>query len=689
MSIFGENSLRNRGGAQSSAKGQEAEGDASATQDASSLDTRSALPLFGDCEAHLQYSTAYKEKLQAKARSTRKDWIITGILTVLSAFTRLYRIGFSKYVVWDEAHFGKFGGYYIKHTFYHDVHPPLAKMLVALSEFLVGFDGEFTFESASEYPENVNYVFMRIFNAAFGIALVPFAYHTMRHLGCSRVTAAVAALFVCFDNAICTISRFILLDAMLLCFTAATGMCLAALHKHRNEPFSREWWKWLALCGVSIGLVVSSKWVGFLAMSMVGLYTLHDLYAKLGDRKVSSSVYLKHWVSRAVLLIAVPLAIYMLCFKIHFALLYKSGSGDSQMSSAFQARLEGSGLGDQPLDVAYGSVVTIRSAKSGVGLLHSHPHAYPEGSKQQQVTGYGHKDGNNDWVVHRAHSEGAGNYLAGPVELVKDGDIVRLVHQTTGCNLHSHNVKAPLTATSLEVSGYGNYTMYPDPNDHWKTELVSNNAKANPGAHLRAITTTFRLRHVSTGCYLRASGMHLPDWAWKQSEVVCDRGDPSKDVGTLWNIEGHVNGRLPKAKPSDFETGFLSDFWRLNVAMGVTNNALVPDPDKIDMLASAPTDWPLNRLGLRMCGWGDENVKYFLIGNPVTWWGSTLVAALFPLQALYYVIRSRRKLHDFDSQHSRDYYYYGGTILWLGWALHYLPFFLMGRVTYLHHYFPA
>lgn len=36
------------------------------------------------------------------------------IYTLLSCWTRFYQIGKSPHVIWDEAHFGKFGSYYLK-----------------------------------------------------------------------------------------------------------------------------------------------------------------------------------------------------------------------------------------------------------------------------------------------------------------------------------------------------------------------------------------------------------------------------------------------------------------------------------------------------------------------------------------------------------------------------------------------
>lgn len=47
--------------------------------------------------------------------------------------------------------------------------------------------------------------------------------------------------------------------------------------------------------------------------------------------------------------------------------------------------------------------------------------------------------------------------------------------------------------------------------------------------------------------------------------------------------------------------------------MMTSNNALIPDPDKDDIIASKPSDWPFLHLGMRMNGWHDSSIKYYLV----------------------------------------------------------------------------
>ena len=100
------------------------------------------------------------------------------------------------------------------------------------------------------------------------------------------------------------------------------------------------------------------------------------------------------------------------------------------MSSLFQAGLKGNELSRSPLNVAYGSIVTIKSRSHGGGLLHSHVQAYPGGSKQQQVTTYHHKDLNNDWFLVRA-GDNKNVKDSEEIDYIKDGDMVKLRHKTT------------------------------------------------------------------------------------------------------------------------------------------------------------------------------------------------------------------------------------------------------------------
>ncbi|KAL5611948.1 hypothetical protein BROUX41_000485 [Berkeleyomyces rouxiae] len=615
------------------------------------------------------------------------EWIWGPIvLFALACFTRLYKIGLSNIVTWDEAHFGKFGSYYIKNEYYFDVHPPLGKMLVGLSGVLAGYNGTFEFKSGEKYPDEVNYTFMRAFNAAFGIVCVPMAYWTARELHFKRPTVWLISLMVLCENSYTTISRFILLDSMLLCGTVSTVLCWAKFHNQRHRSFEPEWFLWLLLTGVSIGCVCSVKLVGLFVTSMVGLYTAEDLWNKFGNRKMPVHVLGAHLSARIIGLIIVPFLIYLLSFALHFAILSNSGPGDAQMSSLFQANLKGTSVGKgSPLELAYGSRVTIKNMGYGGGLLHSHVQTYPEGSKQQQVTCYHHKDTNNDWFIYPNRGDADYNETEEP-RFIADKSVIRLIHAQTGRNLHSHDISAPITKADKEVSSYGNITVG-DAKDHWQVEVVSDVASRDR-SRVRTLTTAFRLKHPVMGCYLRAGTVNLPQWGFKQIEVTCTKSNNPKDTYTHWNVEAHTNEKLPPSDPAVYTSPFFHDFIHLNVAMMTSNNALVPDPDKQDDLASQWWQWPFLHVGLRMCSWDNKTVKYFLLGNPFVYWGSTASLSVVGLIVAWYLIRWQRGYKEL-AQQDIDQIHYSGIYPIIGWVLHYLPFVVMARVTYVHHYYPA
>ena len=294
-----------------------------------------------DADNFLKDDAELYDKVKNESAVSHLDTIVMPIIfTVLGMFTRMYKIGRNNHVVWDEAHFGKFGSYYLRHEFYHDVHPPLGKMLVGLSGYLAGYNGSWDFPSGEVYPDYIDYVKMRLFQAMFSSLCVPLAYFTGRAIGFSRLSVWLFTILVIFENSYATLGKFILLDSMLLFFTVSSYFCLAKFHTMRKSPFSARWWLWLCLTGLNLGCAISVKMVGLFIISVVGIYTISELWNLLSDRSVSWKVYVNHWLARIFGLIIIPVCVFLLCFKIHFDLLSNSGPGDSTMPSLFQASLE-------------------------------------------------------------------------------------------------------------------------------------------------------------------------------------------------------------------------------------------------------------------------------------------------------------------------------------------------------------
>ncbi|SCU97402.1 LANO_0E15940g1_1 [Lachancea nothofagi CBS 11611] len=655
----------------------------------------------GDASEHLQDDL--NKKLSANSSSRTSYGAVTKymgivIITVISFYVRFSKIDANNAVVWDEAHFGKFGSYYIKHEFYHDVHPPLGKMLIALSEYLAGFDGNFEFDSGNPYPENVNFKFMRQFSATFGALCAPLMVSTAQNVGLSYSCSMLLGLMVALELSYIALSKFILLDSILLFFTATTFLCITEIYKLRKQQFTRKWSLWMLLLGLSIGSVCSVKWVGLFITVVAGIYTVVDLFAAYHDKSLSRIQYYKHWLVRVINLIIIPFMIYLFCFKIHFAILHKSGTGDASTNTLFQVNLDGNKIEVGPRDISYGSEVTIRSHGLSPNLLHSHVQLYPFGSGQHQVTGYGHSDDNNNWIINFSRESGMeiDEYGLSNGKSLKLGDNaeIRLVHKSTKANLHSHEIPAHVSKNFYEVSGYGDGEVGDDKDD-WVVEIVqqldslnSSFPKEDPKL-LHPISTSFRLRHKHLGCYLATTGLAYPAWGFKQAEIVCKNSWTSRDKSTWWNIEDHWNANLEKSEgyiPP--KSRFWADFILINFAMASSNNALVPDEDKYDSLATKAWEWPTLHTGLRMCGWSKDAVKYYLLGSPFQTWFSSFSLVLFTFYLLRLAFKWQRQSIHLTTSDLCDLGLQG-ILPFLAWLLHYLPFVFMGRVTYVHHYAPA
>lgn len=130
---------------------------------------------------------------------------------------------------------------------------------------------------------------------------------------------------------------------------------------------------------------------------------------------------------------------------------------------------------------------------------------------------------------------------------------------------------------------------------------------------------------------------------------------------------------VPPGSAKLYKSPFWRDFVHLNVAMWTSNNALVPDPDKEDILASKPMDWPFLHLGLRMCGWGDAQIKFYLLGTPVIWWFSSISLLLSLLLGAWYILRMQRNYKDWKVGEWENWLHVG-KIAFAGWGFHYREF---------------
>ncbi|KAI9018623.1 putative PMT4-dolichyl-phosphate-mannose--protein O-mannosyltransferase [Phycomyces nitens] len=630
--------------------------------------------------------TDESKKGNVASLSSSKYSHLLGLCTVTIAgfFTTFYKIWYPAEVVFDEVHFGKFAGYYLRRTYFFDVHPPLAKMMLAAVGYMVGYDGHFEFDNIGDsYIENnVPYIALRALPASLNVFCIALMYSIMKESGYSVCTCVLTASLYLLDNAIVGQHRLIMLDSMLIFFMLATIYSYIRFRKVRHQEFSTQWWAWLLATGVTMALTLSVKMVGLFLVGAIGICVLVDLWDLLDiKRGISIDHFIKHFYARALALIAIPAFIYMFWFYIHFAILVESGPGDTFMSSTFQETLKNSAIKMKSLDIHYNDEILLMH-KETEKYLHSHDLEYPlrydDGrisSQGQQVTAITTPDDNSWWRIKPTKDIPEDE----PVPVIH-GDIVQLEHVGTETNLLTHDVASPLMSTNEEVTTVDLDERY---NETLFQVLLDDH---NNGDIWQTYMKAVRLVHMDTKVAIWTHPKNLPDWGLGQQEVNGNKNLLEKsNYWVATEIDGMNATEINSEKKKEIKTmPFIFKFVELLGRM-LSHNAGLTKPHPYQSMAIS---WPLLSRGISYWSKDDTREQIYMTGNVFGWYLSIIGTAVYSGAILIDTICRRRDVAWIEEPLRRRLIQSAGFFILL-WVLHYIPFFAMGRALFLHHYLPA
>lgn len=304
------------------------------------------------------------------------DALIVFMTGVVSFSIRYWRIAFPNRVVFDEVYFGNFSNYYITSRFYHDIHPPFAKILMFVMANLSEYDGSINFGNCPKagYPLQ-DYVHLRITPATCSALCYPVIYITMRFMKYSITGSLCAAVLAMFDTSMAAEGRHILTDGILHFFTCLHVAVLSYTLTIRRRR--ARFWVWHILTGLTLGIACSCKntaW-GLTALDgfayVVALWDVHVLGWL--DYLFEVGVF-------GTTLLLMTIGVYFVIFSIHFVLLPYDGPGTPYLrpdmkeqlihgdvgSGLFGMRLKGFGLFTR----AYYLTKRMHSGNMGIQKFH-------------------------------------------------------------------------------------------------------------------------------------------------------------------------------------------------------------------------------------------------------------------------------------------------------------------------------
>jgi dolichyl-phosphate-mannose-protein mannosyltransferase len=184
----------------------------------------------------------------------RRDTTIALLMAAAAALFRLPRLGFPPEEIFDEVYHAKTALQYLQGEAPTEwVHPPTAKLLIAIGVWLFGY------ESWA----------WRLLPALAGVALAPVFYHLARTVLATERAAVLASVLILADGVYLVQSRTAMTNIFAVLFQVAAALFLVRAALQERLPV-----KGMLLAGLFLGLALSTRWTSLWATGFLGLVLL-------------------------------------------------------------------------------------------------------------------------------------------------------------------------------------------------------------------------------------------------------------------------------------------------------------------------------------------------------------------------------------------------------------------------------
>ncbi|KOH01133.1 putative dolichyl-phosphate-mannose--protein mannosyltransferase [Saccharomyces eubayanus] len=312
--------------------------------------------------------------------------------------------------------------------------------------------------------------------------------------------------------------------------------CLFSIILYTSITMSRmklgtaKWFAHLITLSISLGLAISSKFIGFLTWGFIILSLVRQFDKLISDVDITAFQIVRFIVFNLLFIFIVPTSIFTLSY---WNLLSNFNVDvpeySKYMTTSFKSYLRGSQL--QPTRLYYGSTITLRHLDSMAGYLTSHEIPYPSDIQENLVSlSFEEFNADNEWVVE--HPTLKLNFseihrIGQLIPLEFDHDI-KLRHKSTGKLLRASTAKPPISEQDydLRISCTKDSEYEGGMDERWNVLLVKdstndNNNSSSDDKYVKPLRSEVQLRNKGQRCGLLSHDLRLPEWGYFEQEVLC------------------------------------------------------------------------------------------------------------------------------------------------------------------------